>query len=303
MREIPFTVFCDGAAMCGPEPVRRYLWEACAAAGMPYVVLTCDMIRMIAGDPGMAGQFRRDAEASGVRFVDSHAPFASEEYLIRPAEGRESMLTRNRLAIEIAADMGVDTITIHIGNPRPEYAGYTADQLCDAAKRSLEELLPCAERCGVVICIENIWFPTTHPGRVLEIFDAVRSDFLGICYDAGHANLMDRGRLYDDCAAKKAWEGWGEIPWEEHCLERFLPHIVNTHLHDNDGSFDQHLLPGDGNISWEKIVPLLKRAPRLRSIQSETEPMGPGKHAPVARIASVYRDLLGLRDGMVPMEA
>ena len=48
-----------------------------------------------------------------------------------------------------------------------------------------------------------------------------------------------------------------------------LPEIVTCHLHDNDGSRDQHLPPGKGNIDWNRISGLLKNAPKLKYIQSE----------------------------------
>ena len=57
--------------------------------------------------------------------------------------------------------------------------------------------------------------------------------------------------------------------WEDAALEKMLPHIVNCHLHDNTGMGDRHDLPGTGNLDWDKIVRLLKTAPRLRVIQSE----------------------------------
>ena len=46
-------------------------------------------------------------------------------------------------------------------------------------------------------------------------------------------------------------------PWEHDVLDRMLPHIVNCHLHDNDGTDDQHLLPGDGTLDWTAVAALL----------------------------------------------
>ena len=57
-----------------------------------------------------------------------------------------------------------------------------------------------------------------------------------------------------------------------------LPHIVNCHLHDNSGWKDEHKLPGRGCINWEKVIKLLKSAPRLKVIQSEVIPVSTGTH-------------------------
>ena len=48
-----------------------------------------------------------------------------------------------------------------------------------------------------------------------------------------------------------------------------LPEIVTCHLHDNYGNEDQHDLPGNGNIDWQKERELLYQAPRLKQLQSE----------------------------------
>ena len=48
-----------------------------------------------------------------------------------------------------------------------------------------------------------------------------------------------------------------------------LPEIVNCHLHDNDGSTDAHRIPGNGTLNWNKVIPLLKSAPKLQVIQCE----------------------------------
>ena len=60
-----------------------------------------------------------------------------------------------------------------------------------------------------------------------------------------------------------------EIPFDEHILEKMLPHIVNCHLHDNHGYIDEHINIGQGNIDWEKLIPVLKTAPRLKCVQCE----------------------------------
>ena len=59
----------------------------------------------------------------------------------------------------------------------------------------------------------------------------------------------------------------------EKILRTMLPHIVNCHLHDNDGVADYHRLPGKGTIRWDRIAALLRTAPRLQCLQSEVLPV------------------------------
>ena len=52
----------------------------------------------------------------------------------------------------------------------------------------------------------------------------------GICLDFGHAFLM--GDVADT-------------------IETVAEHLVTTHVHDNDGKKDDHLVPFDGRINWD----------------------------------------------------
>jgi len=66
-----------------------------------------------------------------------------------------------------------------------------------------------------------------------------------------------------------------QLPWankiefEDHALEKLAPHIVTCHLHDNDGYSDQHALPGNGTINWEKLIKDLSACPRMLTMQAE----------------------------------
>ena len=42
-----------------------------------------------------------------------------------------------------------------------------------------------------------------------------------------------------------------------------------THLHDNHGKEDEHLLPGQGTIEWRSIVQTLKKKPALPFLNLE----------------------------------
>jgi len=58
----------------------------------------------------------------------------------------------------------------------------------------------------------------------------IDADGLGICMDVGHARLM--GDVVD-------------------AIETCSGHLITTHLHDNRGRQDDHLVPGKGAIDWD----------------------------------------------------
>lgn len=82
-----------------------------------------------------------------------------------------------------------------------------------------------AEKLNIKIAFEN----TKIFGYLDYIFENIKSDNIGICLDVGHCHAH-----FDD-----------EFNWEF-----FKNKVFAVHLHDNDKSKDQHLLPFDGTIDW-----------------------------------------------------
>ena len=274
---------------------RSWVMHEFARLGAKHLVLSDTLIGMIMQKPNLQKALLDEMTAEGLTFVDAHSPFGTNNDLLNPyEESRPRMLARHRLAMQIAADMGVDTICIHVGNPNWfDTTQFPLEKSFENICHSLDALLPAAEQLKMTICIENIWFPTSIPDRLLEIKAFFPTDALGFTYDSGHANLMDKGRNYDECAARKGWKdsGFDTVPWEDHALEKMLPHVVNCHLHDNYGQWDDHRCPGHGNIDWPQIIGLLRQAPRLKNMQSEVIPAA--RREAISDIVAAFQQLVG----------
>ncbi|HDZ21869.1 hypothetical protein LCGC14_0225990 [marine sediment metagenome] len=132
-------------------------------------------------------------------------------------------LVRNRL--RMTADLGGGVVIMHVpgGN---DQSGW------DHLHRSLDELRADVGATGVRIALEN--GPMDAIGRMLDSFPA---DAVGMCYDSGHGNLPKA-----DGAAH---------------LDRLKDRLIAVHLHDNDGSGDQHRTPFRGNIDWARLTALI----------------------------------------------
>ena len=272
------------------DRTRAYIFQEFAANGAKHIVLSDTLIRQVLHNRKQKQLMLDELSALGMSFKDAHAPFGPFLDLCCPVEeARPEMITRQKLTLQLIASMGVDTITIHTGN-ETAYPDYPLEVQFEAIKRSLDELLPLAEELGITICIENIWFRINTPERLLAIKECFPTDALGFCYDAGHANLMDKGRNFPESNPYKAW---GDVTptWDDKILEKMLPHVVNCHLHDNDGISDKHRNIGNGTIDWNHIVPLLKSAPRLKVIQSEVIPIKAG--ASIKSICEKFNELFG----------
>ena len=289
MFQFPVTYRC---LFPSEEKYRRHILRDLAAAGVANIVLSEEMIKQVITDFGFADTLKKEFADAGLNFLDAHAPFG---YMLDmacpyPAQ-RPQMIALQKLTLEICAYMGVDTITIHLGNNHFKPAcDYSDEQLIDWMKETLSELLPVAERLGITICIENIFKPLNTVSEILTLLKKFDSPNLGVCYDSGHANIMENGMNHTDSRPWGQWEGRGEVEWEKDVLTQLLPHIVNCHLHDNFASQDEHSLPGLGTVDWQRTLSMLKQAPRLQCMQSEVAPIRRG--VAIRRLIETWDKLL-----------
>lgn len=145
--------------------------------------------------------------------------------------------TRRRVAVaEIQAALEVARITpfhylvVHLGVPTGERAP-AGDNQPDAARRSVEEIVELAAKVGVKVALEVIPNALSSAASLTRLVEETLEDVdVGICLDYGHAHLM--GDL-------------GEA------IESLSGHLWTTHVHDNGGRRDDHLVPFAGTIDWD----------------------------------------------------
>ncbi len=83
-----------------------------------------------------------------------------------------------------------------------------------------------------------LFLENTHesgPEPTFRLVEALRDYNVGVCFDVGHWHSFSKGRERRNLTA-----------W----LDTLAPLIGHLHLHDNDGTSDQHLGLGQGTIPW-----------------------------------------------------
>ena len=289
MKRFPVT-FCLSHYLDYEPAMRSSLLQEFRDNGAEYLILTPPMLYKILEKPAVADQLQQEIQAAGLSFLDAHGPFVGVSDLCCP-EGkyRQMALYRHLACLNIAADFGIKTYTLHSGGDF-RYPACTESQLMDSIRRNLDILLPEAEKRKIVFCLENGLTKCAWPARLLTLKNEYPTPCFGFCYDSGHANVMARGREVPNSHPRRNYAGTGYEPeWEDRTLEKMLPHIVNCHLHDNNGYEDQHLLPGQGNIDWKHTMGLLKQAPRLEVIQSEV--IFPREKLSIRQLCETFRKL------------
>lgn len=161
-----------------------------------------------------------------------HLPF----FDLHPGSFNDAVLRASRETLERAASLAQVYGPKHMVG----HVAWDGSQHAAAPEKWLERSLATWE--GVLAaCEAKLWLENTHerePGRVRSVVDGLPASRAGICFDAGHWFSFARGAARDDM------DRW---------LDAFAPRLAHLHLHDNDGSGDQHLGMGEGSIPWEAL--------------------------------------------------
>ena len=156
---------------------------------------------------------------------------------------RELQLAVNINRMEFAQAIGADVLVMHL----PFAGSKETDIALAQARKDITDLLPACKESGVALAIENLSNPAHNHEFFDSIFDEFDPNYVGFCYDSGHALLAD----------------------QEDFIERYSPRLIATHLHDNDGTADQHLLCGEGIADWKRIMQAIKKSNYAGSLNLE----------------------------------
>jgi sugar phosphate isomerase/epimerase len=164
-----------------------------------------------------------------------HAPFidlnpGSDEQLLRDATR-----LRFRQVAEVARIIKPRVMVFHPGYDRWRY-GERQESWLRHSIPLWREILDLTADNGCTIAVENIF--EEEPSTLVALIEAIDSPRFRHCFDTGHWNLFH----------KVSMEEW---------FSQLGPHIVETHIHDNAGTRDDHAPIGDGTIDFGTFFTLL----------------------------------------------
>jgi len=200
-------------------------------------------------EPGFMDKIASMLKKAGLKTPACHGFWGPLFDLAQLDEARrnEAMKEHGRFLRQLAP-LGVRTYTLHLGI---EHGERQTEPRWRQIRKSVEELLPAAEETGIVLALEN----SAESMDDLRTLAAFAKEYahpqIGFCFDTGHANCYAEDGLFPT-------------------LELMRENIVTCHMHDNHGSFDDHNVPGDGNIDWARLIPALKQCPRMFHAETES---------------------------------
>jgi sugar phosphate isomerase/epimerase len=226
---------------------REHLAEI-AAYGFETVELFATRTHFDYHNPGAVADLQQWIAEAGLELHGVHAPIAEGltngrwgaplTLASADADARQHAMDEATHALQIARRIPFGVLVAHLGLPRTQQPSPT-DNSRDAARRSIEELQRLAEPLGVRVAIEVIPNELSRAGALVHFIEKVlESSTVGICLDFGHAH-MD-GDLVD-------------------AIETVSEHLIATHLHDNRGRTDDHLIPFDGTIDWAAALATVQK--------------------------------------------
>jgi sugar phosphate isomerase/epimerase len=163
------------------------------------------------------------------------------------AEKRQQNIDHTNKCIELAYELGIPIIRINTGRwgttksfdelmanrgIEPPLQGYTDEDGFKWVIDSIEKCLPIAEKCGVIIGLENHWGLARTPEGLIRIIKAIDSAWLKV--------LLDTGNFLED-------------PYDK--LEACAPHTVYMHAKTYYGGGIWYTLEMD----YSRIAQIMQR--------------------------------------------
>ncbi len=174
-------------------------------------------------------ELKEKADALGLIFSHAHAPFNAD------ARGVSVEKT-----LRCASLLGIKYLVVHPLYKNKDGKNYEKEEFLSVNVDAIRPILATAEKYGVILLTENLlWGESIKLPVISELVARVNSPFFGWCYDTGHGHA------------------------EGESLEALLlcKHAPRSlHIHDNHGSHrDEHLIPGDGTLDFDRCFALLKQ--------------------------------------------
>jgi sugar phosphate isomerase/epimerase len=197
-------------------------------------------------DESAIAQLERWLAETGLTLQSIHAPIMdvfgrkpSTTYSVAASahDRRELAVKETEAALKIASRIPFDFMVLHLGTPTS--SSNSEDNHRAAAVRSLEEICRVAEPLGVRVAVEVIPNRLSDASALASLLEnEIEGCMPGICLDFGHAHLM--GDVAD-------------------AIETVAEHLVSTHVHDNHGRDDEHLVPYLGSIDWNLALATMQK--------------------------------------------
>jgi len=165
-----------------------------------------------------------------------HAPFLDlNPGAVDPMVRSVTQMRFSRI-LNVAGVLKPRVVVFHAGYDKWRYNGHKDVWLANSLD-TWKKVMELASKIGVRVAVENVF--DEDPEALGMLIEKMASPDFGFCFDTGHFNLFSTVSM----------EQWFEIIGK---------HLIEVHLHDNDGTADSHWAIGRGDIDFNRFFTLLR---------------------------------------------
>ena len=164
-----------------------------------------------------------------------HAPFMDLSAGALDSRILEITRLRFRQAMDVAEILKPRCMVFHTGFSKHHYIGYSEYWLRESIE-TWKEVIDYAEKLELKVAVENVL--DADPTMLKRLNSSIPHPLLGVCLDAGHINVF----------SEVAIDEW---------FNELGDKVFETHLHDNNGKYDEHIGIGMGNFDFQTFFKLL----------------------------------------------
>lgn len=150
---------------------------------------------------------------------------------------RKESIRQTKAAIDLIKELNGEIITIHPPKT-PSRIPQVKEHIFQLAKEAISEINQYGEGKGITVALENC----------------------GVEFNDWEENLDDFLRLVDECAVSVCLDvGHAHCSWGlEKTIEALKEKIKCIHISDNNGTKDEHLPVGMGNINFQSVLSFVR---------------------------------------------
>jgi len=176
--------------------------------------------------------FMQAARRENLPIDNVHLTGSRTSMIWYPGSEGDEVVDRYCHEIDISLNAGVKQGVVHVT------WGLETPPLNTFGVERLKRIIAHAEKTGYVIGFEN----SVSLPHYEAVFDNIQSEAVRFTFDSGH---------------------WHEFCRDADIYRRYNELMIITHLNDNDGVHDMHVIPFDGCCDFQLLAPYLKRMERL----------------------------------------
>lgn len=209
-------------------------------------------------------RFRELGEKAGLRYESIHAPFRGINCMWDEGEKGDAYVAELCKVADLCRKAEIPYFTLHCMNVPQFNVDVTKPiKWSELGLERFRRVVEYAEECGVIASFENVEFPHFELKGLLEELRKGGYKSLGFTWDVGHEHCYP-------AVGFEVADAFGDL-------------MVGTHVHDNFGQSDPHVItwnddshipPFDGTLDYRKVGASLKKCGYTGTVTLELSKRG-----------------------------